>query len=107
MAFKACIDACDSAHRHCMEAAIHCMQQGGVGSEWELVQLLLDTADITETASDFMLRSSRQYHLLCKVAGEIALRCAEACEKHAENDLRLGQCAKACRKAAESCAHLV
>lgn len=107
MAFKACIDACDSAHRHCMEVAIHCMQQGGVGSEWELVQLLLDTADITETASDFMLRSSRQHHLICKVTGEIALRCAEACEKHAEKDLRLGQCAKACRKAAEACERLV
>ncbi|MCR6631284.1 MAG: four-helix bundle copper-binding protein [Magnetospirillum sp.] len=103
MAFKACIDACDSAHRHCMEAAIHCMQQGGVGSEWELVQLLLDTADIAETASDFMLRSSRQHHLLCRVTAEIALRCAEECERHADKDLRLGQCAKACRKAAEEC----
>lgn len=106
MAFKACIDACDSAHRHCMEAAIHCMQQGGVGAEWELVQLLLDTADITETAADFMLRSSRQHHLVCKVASDIAVRCAEACETHAVKDLRLGQTAKACRKAAESCDRL-
>lgn len=106
MAFKACIDACDSAHRHCMEAAIHCMQQGGVGSEWEVVQLLLDTADICETATDFMLRSSRQHTLVLKVAGEIALRCAEACEQHAVKDLRLGQTAKACRKAAEVCERL-
>lgn len=104
MAFTACIDACDSAHRHCMEAAIHCMQQGGVGAEWELIQLLLDTADIAETASDFMLRSSRQHHLVCKVAGEIALRCAQACEKYAADDLRLGQTAKACRDAVEACA---
>jgi len=107
MAFKACIDACDSAHRHCTEAAIHCMQQGGVGSEWELIQLLLDTADITETASDFMLRSSRQHTLVLQVAGQIALRCAEACESYANKDLRLGQTAKACRKAAEACAKLV
>lgn len=107
MAFKPCIDACDSAHRHCMEAAIHCMQQGGVGSEWEMVQLLLDTADITETASDFMLRSSRQHHLLCKVTAEIALRCAEACERHADNDLRLRECATACRDAALACERLV
>ncbi|HTH15193.1 MAG TPA: four-helix bundle copper-binding protein [Magnetospirillum sp.] len=101
MAFRACIDACDSAHRHCMEAAIHCMQQGG--HQWEVVQLLLDTADITETASDFMLRSSRQHHLLCRVAAEIAMRCADACDRFAESDLRLGQCAKACRRAAEEC----
>lgn len=107
MAFKPCIDACDAAHRHCTEAAIHCMQQAGVGSEWELVQLLLDTADITETASDFMLRSSRQHHLLCKVAAEIAHRCADACGRHASADLRLGQCAKACRQAAEECERLL
>lgn len=106
MAFKPCIDACDGAHRLCTEAAIHCMQQSGVGAEWELVQLLLDTADITETATDFLLRSSRQHHLVAKVTAEIALRCAEACEKHAEKDLRLGQTAKACRKAAEACEKL-
>lgn len=107
MAFKACIDACDAAHRHCTEAVIHCMQQEGVSAEWELLQLLLDTADITETASDFMLRSSRQHHMIIKVTADIATRCAEACEAHAVKDLRLGQTAKACRRAAESCKNLL
>jgi hypothetical protein len=40
------------------------------------------------------------------VTAEIALRCAEACEQHADKDLRLGQTAKACRKAAEACEKL-
>lgn len=107
MAFKACIDACDGAHRHCTEAVIHCMQQEGVSAEWELLQLLLDTADITETASDFMLRSSRQHHVIAKVTAEIAARCAEACEQHGIKDLRLVQTAKACRRAAEACEKLI
>lgn len=105
MAFKSCIDSCDEAHRACTETAIHCMQQGG--SAWETVQLLLDTADITETAADFMLRSSRQHHLICAVAAEIADRCANTCEQIAAWDLRMRECSEACRHAASECRKLV
>lgn len=105
MAFKPCIDACDDAHRTCTETAIHCMQQGGAA--WETIQLLLDTADITETAADFMLRSSRQHHLVCGVAAEIAERCARACAEMAEDDIRMKECADSCRRAAEHCRKFV
>lgn len=105
MAFKPCIDACDEAHRACTETAIHCMQQGGAA--WETIQLLLDTADITETAADFMLRSSRQHHLVCDVAAEIADRCANVCESMAEDDIRMRQCGEACRRAATQCRKLL
>lgn len=98
-----CIDACESAHRSCTESVIHGMQQGGPAAEWELVQLLLDCADITETAADFMLRSSRLHHLTCQVAAEVADRCASACEKLAKDDLLLKACAEACRRAATAC----
>lgn len=105
MAFKPCIDSCDDAHRACTETAIHCMQQGGAA--WETIQLLLDTADITETAADFMLRSSRQHHLVCGVAAEIAERCARACAEMAADDIRMKECADACRRAAEHCRKFV
>jgi aminopeptidase N len=103
MALKDCIDACDAAHRAATEAAIHGMQQGGKLAGWELVQLLLDTADISETATDFMLRSSRQHQGVCRVASEIMDRCADACEKFATEDLRMKECAEACRRAATAC----
>ena len=97
---KDCINACDLAHRSATEAAIHAMQQGGALAHWELIQLLLDTADITETAADFLLRSSRQHTLVLRVAAEIADRCADSCEKLASADLRMKECAEACRRAA-------
>lgn len=103
MAMKDCIDACDNAHRACTEAAIHGMQQGGKLADWELIQLLLDCADITETATDFMLRSSRMHQSVCRVAAEIADKCADSCERFAATDLRMKQCAEECRRAATSC----
>lgn len=107
MALKDCIDACDTAHRASTEAALHGMQQGGSLAGWELIQLLLDTADITETATDFMLRSSRQHQSVCRVTAEIADRCADACEKFAKEDLRMKECAEACRRAATACRKLL
>ncbi|CAA7625404.1 four-helix bundle copper-binding protein [Magnetospirillum sp. UT-4] len=107
MPMKDSIDACDNAHRACTEAAIHGMQQGGALAGWELIQLLLDAADITETATDFMLRSSRQHTSVCRVAAEIADRCADNCEKFAAADLRMKECAEACRRAATACRKLL
>ncbi|MBI2236735.1 MAG: four-helix bundle copper-binding protein [Magnetospirillum sp.] len=98
-----CADACVNAHRACTEAAIHGIQQGGEVAEWELVQLLLDCADITETNANFMMRSSRLHHLTCQVAAEVADRCATACERHAASDIRLKECAESCRRAATWC----
>jgi hypothetical protein len=79
------------------------MQQGGAAAEWELNQLLLDCADINETAADFMLRSSRLHHLTCQVAAEVSDRCATACEKLAAEDRLLRETADACRRAATNC----
>ncbi|CAA7611840.1 Ferredoxin [Magnetospirillum sp. LM-5] len=107
MSMKSCIDACDEAHRVATEAAIHGMQHGGALAEWELVQLLLDTADIAETATDFLLRSSRQFTGLLRVTAEICDKCADSCEKLAAEDLRMKQCAEACRRAATQCRKLL
>ena len=103
MPLSDCIDACEQAHRACTESVIHGMQQGGQVAEWELIQLLLDCADINETAADFMLRSSRLHHLTCQVAAEVSDKCADSCEKLAGGDVRLKECAEACRRAATAC----
>jgi len=102
-----CIEACDRAHRRCTETAIHAMQQGGQLAEWHLVQLLLDSADINETAADFLLRSSRLHHLTCRAAAEVSDLCANACEAFAGQDLRMKECAEACRRAATHCRKLL
>lgn len=104
---KDCINACDLAHRAATEAAIHGMQQGGDLANWEVVQLLLDTADITETATDFLLRSSRHYTPVLRVCAEITDKCADACEKLAGMDLRMKECAESCRRAATQCRKLL
>lgn len=103
MPLSDCVDACLAAHRACTESVIHGLQQGGDVGEWDLVQLLLDCADISETAANFLLRSSRLHHLTCQVTAEIADRTATACEKHAADDALLRETAEACRRAATAC----
>lgn len=103
MTMRQCIDACDEAHRLANEAAIHGMQQGGRLADWTLVQTLLDAADITRTAVDFMLRSSRFYQLTCRAAAEICDKTADLCEPLAAEDLRMRECGEAMRRAATHC----
>jgi hypothetical protein len=103
MPLSDCVNACLKAHRACTESAIHGIQQGGPAADWELIQLLLDCADITQTCANFMLRSSRLHHLICQAASEVADRCAFACEKLASEDIRLRECADSCRRAATWC----
>ncbi len=107
MTMRDSIDACERAHRTCTETAIHAMQQGGPLAEWSLVQVLLDAADITETTADFLLRSSRLHPLICRAAAEVADKCADACEPHAGQDLRMKECAESCRRAATHCRKLL
>ena len=107
MAMRDCIDACEKAHRSCTETAIHGMQQGGRLADWSLIQLLLDAADITETAADFMLRSSRMHHLICRAAAEVADKCAQSGEEFAGDDLRMKESAESCRRAATFCRKLL
>lgn len=107
MPMRDAIEACETAHRRCTEAAIHAMQQGGNMADWSLVHLLLDGADMTETCADFLLRSSRLHQPVARVTAEIADRCARDCELLAANDLRMRECAEACRLAASQCRLLV
>ncbi|MBI5162822.1 MAG: four-helix bundle copper-binding protein [Magnetospirillum sp.] len=107
MSMRDCIDACEDAHRLCTETAIHGMQQGGHLADWSLVQILLDAADITETAADFLARSSRMHHLTCRAAAEVADKCADSCEQHASDDLRMKECAEALRRCATQCRKLL
>lgn len=97
-----CIDQCKSCHAVCIEAINHCLMEGGEHAAPDHIRLLMDCAQICETAADFMLRGSSLHTETCRACAAVCERCADDCERFTD-DQYMQQCADACRRCAESC----
>jgi hypothetical protein len=89
-------------HAVCLETVAHCLAMGGEHAEPGHITLLLDCAEICQTAANFMTRGSSLHVETCRVCAEVCDRCAQSCEQIAEDE-RMRRCAEACRRCAESC----
>ena len=96
-----CIEACSSCHDDCLEAVPHCLSMGGAHAEPGHVRLLLDCAEICQTAASFMLRHSDLHERTCLVCADVCDACATACERF--DDPRMKSCAASCRECADAC----
>jgi hypothetical protein len=99
---RECVDNCLSCAALCRETMMHCLRMCGTHAEAEHVRVLLDCAEICETAAAFMLRGSDTYPMVCEVCAQVCERCAQSCEKLAD-DQRMKECADLCRRCAQSC----
>lgn len=97
-----CIEDCQMCHDSCVETITHCLMKGGPHAEAGHIRLLLDCAEICQTAADFMLRHSDLHAETCSVCADICERCADSCEQFAQ-DAHMTACAEACRRCAASC----
>lgn len=97
---QSCIDSCLRCHAVCLqELTQRCLAMGGKHAEQRHVILMLDCAEICQTAANFMLRGSAQYRLTCGVCAELCEACARSCERVGGMD----ECVRVCRECAESC----
>lgn len=97
---KSCIDDCRQCHATCLtEAANHCLEAGGEHVEPTHMRLMLDCAEICQTAMNFMLRNSAQHAAICRACAEVCRACAASCEKVGD----MQECVDVCRRCAESC----
>lgn len=99
---QSCIDVCQECHAVCTEAVLHCLTLGGEHAEAHHVQLLLACAEICRTSATFMELGSDLHVETCGVCSTVCTRCAEGCERFAEDDV-MQRCAEVCRRCAESC----
>jgi len=100
------IGACLSCHRVCLETVTtYCLERGGRHAAAAHVRLMLDCAEMCQTAANFMLRGSEQHGLTWRICSEICARCAESCETMADDE-RMAACAKSCRNCQDSCAQM-
>ena len=97
-----CIDECVHCHEICLSTIPYCLEQGGHHAEEAHVTLLLDCANICQTAADFMLRGSDEHARICAACAAICQRCAEDCDQFVGDDV-MRACAEACRRCADSC----
>lgn len=99
-AMRECIDTCQACHDTCLEMAMsHCLAIGGAHVEAEHMRLMMNCAEICQTAANFMLSQSPLHTAVCAVCAEVCNACAISCEKVGNMD----QCVEECRRCAQSC----
>ena len=97
---QACMDACHACHVSCLSMAMtHCLEVGGAHAKPEHMRLMLDCAEICETAISFMARGSEHHRHICRECAEICRACAASCDAVGGME----ECAAACRRCAEAC----
>lgn len=97
---QACIEDCQSCHVTCLSDAIgHCLEEGGRHTEPAHFKLMLDCAEICQTAANFMARGSDHHRHICRECAEICRACAASCQ--ALGGMR--ECVEACLRCAASC----
>lgn len=99
---QVCINQCLASHRMCEETITYCLEKGGDFVTPEHLHLLMDCAEICQTAANFMLRESPLEAALCSVTAEVSRRCAEDCAGFTD-DKQMQACTEVCRRCAEAC----
>src|SRR4051812_30454604 len=98
-----CIEECLNCHAVCTMTLQHCLASGGGElTEVNLVGILLDCAEMSQTSANFMLRGSPYHVITCAACAELCRACEEAC-RGVTDDEQLGHCADVCATCADSC----
>lgn len=90
-----CMEDCHQCHMACLQMA----EMGGKHTEPAHMRLMLDCAEICQTAMNFMARASAHHAVVCEACAEVCRACAASCERVGDMD----DCMQACLRCAESC----
>jgi hypothetical protein len=99
-AMKQCIEDCQQCSAECLETAMHhCLESGGRHTEPEHFRLMINCAEICQTAANFMLSRSTFHESLCALCAVICDACAHSCEQIGGME----HCVELCHRCAGSC----
>jgi hypothetical protein len=96
---RAGIALCRRARLVLQGAAVRSLDAGGMELDPVHLRLLLDCAQICETAADFMSRNSPYHLYLCEVCAAICEACAESCALAGA----MKECAAVCQECVVVC----
>lgn len=99
-AMDSCIETCNHCHQTCLRSAMTmCLETGGKHVEPAHFRLMLNCAEMCQTATNFMLSRSSVHDVVCAACAEVCAACADSC---AELD-GMEACTEACRRCADEC----
>jgi hypothetical protein len=99
-ALESCIDDCLNCHVICLSQATgRSLIKGGRYAEADHVTLMLDCAEICQTAANFLARGSERYRQVCLQCAEICRACAASCQDVGG----MQECVEACWRCASTC----
>lgn len=95
-----CVEECQRCHSVCFQTAmVSCLERGGDHIDPEHFRLMLNCAEICQTAANFMLSGSPLHGTVCLACAEICDACAKSCERLGD----MQQCVGICRSCADRC----
>jgi hypothetical protein len=97
-----CIALCLDCHEVSLQMVGYLVAKGGEKITPQRVRLLMDCAQVCQTAADFMVRGSPMHGLVCFVCAEVCEASAVECQRFADDPTE-AECMDACRRCAESC----
>ena len=98
---KQCVEECAACHALCIETFTHSLADGEAREDAHL-RLLLDCAEMCQTAAHFLLRESDLHAYTCRLCAAICRQCATKCERFRHDPL-MDACAQSCRRCAAAC----
>jgi hypothetical protein len=101
-----CIESASEAYTVCTETLTHCLHGDGELGDARHLRLLIDCAEICQTAENALLRASELSQLLATVCIEACEKCAESCRALDGSDEQLALCAEVCLRCADRCREL-
>jgi hypothetical protein len=99
-AMKQCVEDCQQCAAECLETAMHhCLESGGRHTEPEHFRLMINCADLCQTAANFILSRSTFHESLCVLCAVVCDTCAQSCEQIGGME----HCVEMCHRCAGSC----
>ena len=91
---ESCVAACVACHAICLETVFQCLAAGRERAAARHVRILLDCAELCESAVHFMFARSPLQSRICALCADACRACERACrDMGGPQDLR---CAEAC-----------
>lgn len=95
-----CRDLCAACAQTCRHTLFrHCLQVGGEHATADHVRMMMDCAEICQTAADFMDRGSPFHAGVCSACAKVCRACADSCRKLDGMEA----CVAACERCETSC----
>jgi len=89
----------------CIQTIIHCLKEGGLLADLNLIKLLMDCSQMCQIAESFFLRESNYGGDVIDLCSDICEAAADACSRFPDKVLK--SCESICRNCSQACDNII